>query len=81
MDIKLSKFQQHLGIIKRLLRKVRPETILKFYKTMAVPTLLYVSEVWTLTSSHLQRIEGVEMILLRPLADFTLYGHKRNEDI
>ncbi|KAJ4451145.1 hypothetical protein ANN_02587 [Periplaneta americana] len=45
---------------------------------MAIPTLLYGSETWTLTTSQLKRIE---MRLLRPLAGYTLYDHKYNEDI
>lgn len=82
VDTKLAKFQQLLGTIKlTLLKKVRPETILKFYKVMAIPTLLYGSETWALTLAQLRRIEAAEMRLLRPLAGYTLYDHKRNADI
>ncbi|PSN30890.1 hypothetical protein C0J52_26967 [Blattella germanica] len=48
---------------------------------MAIPILLYGSETWTLTSNQLRRIETAEMKLLRPLAGYTLYDHKRNDDI
>ncbi|KAJ4446719.1 hypothetical protein ANN_13416 [Periplaneta americana] len=79
---KLAKFQQLLRTIRNtLFKKVRQDTILKFYKTMAIPTLLYGSETWTLTTSQLKRIEAAEMRLLRPLAGYTLYDHKYNEDI
>ncbi|KAJ4431530.1 hypothetical protein ANN_20128, partial [Periplaneta americana] len=82
VDIKLAKFQQLLRTIKStLLKKVRPETILKFYKVMTVPTLLYGSETWSSTKGQLRRIEAAEMRLLRPLAGYTLYDHKRNPDI
>jgi hypothetical protein len=79
-DNKLIKFQQLIGTTKKtLLKRVRTETILKFYKTLVIPTLLYGSETWTLTAS--QRLEAAEMRLLRPLAGHTLLDHKRNEDI
>lgn len=82
IDNKLAKFQQLLRTIRNtLFKKVRQDTILKFYKTMAIPTLLYGSETWTLTTSQLKRIEAAEMRLLRPLAGYTLYDHKYNEDI
>ncbi|KAJ4445689.1 hypothetical protein ANN_12374 [Periplaneta americana] len=43
---------------------------------MAVP-----AETWSLTKGQLRRIEAAEMRLLRPLAGYTLYDHKRNADI
>ena len=46
---KLHKFQHLCGTMIRTLKgKTRPETQLKFYKVMAVPSLLYGSEIWTL---------------------------------
>ena len=81
-EIKLETFLRLIGTIKRsLLHKVQPETILKFYKTMAVPTLMYGSEVWSLTTTQYKRLEAAEMKLLRPVAGYTLLDHKRNEDI
>ncbi|PSN56618.1 hypothetical protein C0J52_11288 [Blattella germanica] len=46
---------------------------------MAIPILLYGSETWTLTSNQLRRIEAAEMKLLRILAGYTLYNHKRTK--
>jgi CRISPR/Cas system CMR-associated protein Cmr3 (group 5 of RAMP superfamily) len=44
-DNKPIKFQQLTGTTKKtLLKRVRTETILKFYKTLVIPTLLYGSE-------------------------------------
>jgi hypothetical protein len=69
-DNKLIKFQQLIGTTKKtVLKRVR---ILKFYKTLVIPTLLHGSETWTLTAFQLKRLEAAE----RPLLD-----HKRNEDI
>jgi len=60
---------------------VRTETSLKIYNTLVLPAFLYGSENWTLTASQRRRIEAVEMKLLRPLADYTLYDHKTNDYI
>jgi hypothetical protein len=49
-------------------------TILKIYNTLVLPTFLYGSENWT--ALQRQRIGVAEMKLLRPLACYTLYGHK-----
>ena len=46
MHIKLTRFQQIVGTIKSVLsKKVRLESVLKFYKLMAIPTLFYGLEV------------------------------------
>jgi hypothetical protein len=47
-------------------------------------TIFYIihgSENWTLTASQRRRIEAAEMKLLRPLAGYTLHGHKTNDSI
>jgi hypothetical protein len=42
INVKLQRFQQICGTIKRTLAgKVRKETLLRIYKIMAIPTLLY----------------------------------------
>ena len=72
MKLKLAKFLQLIGTIKRnIFRKVKTETILKLYNTLVLPTFLYGSENWTLTASQRRRIEAAEMKLLRPLAGYT----------
>lgn len=38
------------------------EKNLKFYKTLAVPVLLYDAENWTLTNTQIERIEVTEVI-------------------
>lgn len=82
LESKLAKFLQLIGTIKRtILRKVRKETILKLYKTLILPTFLYGSENWILTTSQRRRIEAAEMRLLRPLAGYTLLDHRTNESI
>jgi len=70
-----------IGTIKRtIFKKVRKETILKIYNKVVLPTFSYGSENWTLALKR-RRIEAAEMKLLRPLAGYTLYGHKTNDYI
>jgi len=80
--IKLTKFLQWIGKIKRtIFKKVRTENILKIYNTIILPTFLYGSENWTLTALQRRRIEAAEMKLLRPLTGNNLYDHKTNDYI
>jgi hypothetical protein len=47
-DAKIKKFQNICGTVRRTLKgKTRKDTQIKFYQVMAVPTLLYGSECWT----------------------------------
>jgi hypothetical protein len=48
---------------------------------MAIPTLLYGSECWTLTKRQKSRLEVSEMRFLRSVAGYRLIGHRRNEGI
>lgn len=48
-------------IIRTLKEKSRKDTLLKFYKVMAVCTLLYGCETWTLTKNYCKRIQAAEM--------------------
>jgi hypothetical protein len=48
-DAKIKKFQNICGaIMGKLKGKPRKDTQIKFYQVMAVPTLLYGSECWTM---------------------------------
>lgn len=52
IDNKFNKVQHIRGAINRsVINIVRKETNLKFYKTMAIPTLLYESEIRVLTKN------------------------------
>jgi hypothetical protein len=82
VELKLSKFLQLIGTIRRtILKKVRTEIILNLYNTLILRTFLYGSGNWTLKASQRQRIEAAEMKLLRPLAGYALYDHKTNDSI
>jgi hypothetical protein len=82
INVKLQRFQQICGTIKRSLAgKVLKETLLRFYKIMAIPTLLYGSECWTLTKRQKSRLEAEEMRFLISVIGYRLIDHRRNEDI
>jgi hypothetical protein len=82
VELKLAKFLQLIGIIKRtIFRKVRTETNLKLYNTLVLPTSLYGLANWTLTASQRRRTEAAEMKLVRPLAGRTFDDHKTNDSI
>ena len=59
----------------------RPVTQLKFYKVMEVSTLLYGSEIWTLVSKNLTRIQAAEMKFLSSVKGCPILHKVRNEDI
>lgn len=82
VEKKLSRFQLMCGTIRRTLgKKTRKETQLKFYKTMAIPTLLYGSECWVLKQREMSRIQASEMKFLRAVKGCTKADHERNQDI
>jgi hypothetical protein len=51
--------------IRTLNKNTRKETQIKFYKAMALPTLTYGSEIWTITTKQEAKIETAEMKFLR----------------
>lgn len=62
MNNKLNRFQRICGAIQKVLKhKTLKETQLKFYKVMAVITLLYSLECWMLWKSNLKQLEPSEI--------------------
>ena len=58
------------GTISRTLKgKTQLSTQIKFYKAMAVPSLMYGSENRSLNRFDKRKIEGAEMRFLRPTQD------------
>lgn len=79
---KLTKFNRINGTIARTLKnKVRKDTLIKFYKTMAIPCGIYGSESWTITKMNERRIQTSEMRFLRRAAGYTKMDRKRNIEI
>jgi hypothetical protein len=56
-------------------------TQLKFYKTMAIPPLLYGSEGWILRRKYESSIQSAEMKFLRAVKGCTRLDHSRNDKI
>lgn len=82
VEQKLNKFSRVCGTISRHLKhKTRKDTQLKFYKTIAVPTLTYGSEIWTTTRKQESRIQAQEMKFLRRVKGCTKRDRFRNTDI
>jgi hypothetical protein len=80
---KITKFLKILGLINNVLKpnQVQKTTRLKVYNTLAVPTLIYGSEIWTLRKQDKTRLTTSEMKFLRKTTGYTLMDHKKNEEI
>lgn len=82
MEEKLHKYQWICGTLRRSLgNKVRKDTHMKLYKSVALPILLYGAETWTLTKEDKRRLEASEMRYLRSVAGISRLEHMRNEEI
>lgn len=58
---KINRFQQICRtLIRSLENKTRIDTLMKFYKVMALPTLLCSSESWTMPSREMQHISNLK---------------------
>jgi hypothetical protein len=64
-----------------IINKTRKETRLKFYKTMAIPALMYGREIWVPTKKDQTRIQSTEMNFLGKTKDCTNLYHITNETI
>ena len=59
---KINKFQRMCSTISRTFKgKAQLSTQIKFYKVMAVPVLMYGSDIWSLNRSDKRKIEVFEM--------------------
>jgi hypothetical protein len=76
------KVRNRISTIKRTLRnKTRKDTMLKFYKVMAVPVLMYGSESWSMNRADRRRVEAAEKKYLRYVAGYTLKYQVRSDNI
>jgi hypothetical protein len=82
INVKLQRFQQICGTIKRTLAgKVRKETLLRFYKIMAIHQLFCMAQNVGHSPNNKSRLEAAEMRFLRSVAGYRLIDHRRNEDV
>ena len=80
---KLNKFLKITGLINRVLNvnKIRRQTKIKVYNTLAISMLTYGSEVWALRKTDKRRIEAAEMLFMGRTAGVTLRDRIHSEDI
>jgi hypothetical protein len=71
------------GIINSVFRPKKPlkKTIIKLYNTLALPTLLYLSENWTIKARDARRITAAQMKYMRKTAGHIWTDHKTNTEI
>jgi hypothetical protein len=83
LNIKAANFVIVLGIINQTFKTslVSRHTRIHIYKTLARPVLPYGSEAWTIRRTDERRLISAEMCFLRRTAGYSLWDHKRNEDI
>ena len=54
----------------------KPKTRIKLYNTLAIPTLLYDSESWTIKAADASRIRAAEMRYVRKTAGYIWSDYK-----
>ena len=79
VDENIAKTRKKAGMLfsANIIRKcVNPMIYLKFWKQACIPTLLFGAEIWSLTSTHLEKLErGQEVIPLTRLYKQQNTGH------
>jgi hypothetical protein len=80
---KITKFLQILGLLNNTLKPnlVQRSTRLKLHITLALPTLLYGSEIWTIKQCDKNWLRTAETKYLLRTAGYTLLNLKRNKEI
>jgi hypothetical protein len=80
---KLNKYLKIKGIINNVFEPKKPlmKTRIKLYNALAVLTLLYGSENWTIKARDARRITAAEMKYTRRTAGYTWTDHKTNIEI
>jgi hypothetical protein len=83
MPSKISKFLKTIGVINQVFKPslIQQHTRLNIYRTLARPVLIYGSEAWTIRKADERSLQAAEMKFMRKTAGFTLWDHKRNEEI
>jgi len=71
------------GILNNVFRplKTLQKTTIKLYNTLALPVLLYGSEIWTIKARDARRITAAEMKYLRRTAGYTWTDYSTNAQI
>ena len=80
IDNKLHNYLKITSILNNVFRpqKSLKKTRIKLYITLALPVLLYGSEIWTIKARDATRITAAEMKYMRRTAGYTWTDHKTN---
>jgi hypothetical protein len=79
---KIQKFHMVCSTVSRTLKnKTHKDTLMKCYKTMAVPILPYGSESWVTSKKDKDKIQAAKMRFLRRVKGCTRADRIRNVDI
>jgi hypothetical protein len=83
IDNKLSNYLKITCIINNVFRlqKTLNKTRTKLYSALALPTLIYGSETWTIKARDARRITTAEMKYMGRTAGYTWTDHKTNAEI
>jgi hypothetical protein len=54
---------------------------MKVYNALTFPSVLYGSEIWTFRHKDKKHLTLIEMKFFRKTVGYTLFDHKRNEEI
>jgi hypothetical protein len=83
LNMKIINFLKITGIINQIFQPnlVSKYTRIKIYKILARPTLAYGSESWTIRGNDRKRLISAEMQFIRRTLGYTLFNHKRNEEL
>ena len=76
VDENIAKTKKKAGMLfsANFVRKcVNPMIYLKFWKEACIPTLLYGAEIWSLTSTHLEKLEICQRWFIRRLFHLPVY--------
>jgi hypothetical protein len=83
IDNKLNNYLRITGIINNVFRpkKTLNKTRIKLCNKLALPILLYSSEIWTIKARDARRITAADMKYMRRTAGYTWTDHKTNTEI
>jgi hypothetical protein len=83
IDNKLHNYLKNSGISNNVFRAQKPlkETRVKLYNTLALPVLLYGSEMWTIKAKVARRKLAAEMKYMRRTTGYTWTDRKTNTQI
>jgi hypothetical protein len=82
IDEKVAKFRHICGSIHRNLKnKTGKDTRIKFYETIAIPTLMYASETWVMRKKDKDKIQSAEIKFLRSTIGCKLLDRRKTEEI